>query len=73
MHHQDRSGLLSALRDGWFQARLLLVSVLTAAAFMLAGIVCILLGMPPQRTSLAVEPARVMLGRYVQYIIQSSL
>lgn len=63
-----RSGVLSAIQDGWFQARLLLLSVLTAAAFMIAGVVCIILGMPPQRTSLAVEPARVMLGRYVQYL-----
>lgn len=60
--------MLAAVRDGWFQARLLLLSVLTAAAFMVAGVACILLGMPPQRTSLAVEPARVMLGRYVQYL-----
>lgn len=62
--HQPR-GVLGALRSASFQARLAALTFGTALAFAVAGLVCLVCGVPPQGTSLAGDPSADLLGQYV--------
>jgi hypothetical protein len=44
----------------------------TALAFAVAGIVCVLFGVPPERTSLAADPCLSLLQQYIAFVESSA-